>query len=672
MSETSTDDISNKKVGFVEELENASVRKQIEFEFNQIFDTAVDGMRIVDKDFKNLMVNKTFVNMTGIPRDKIVGKKCYEVFPGNLCRTSKCPLTQILAGEKHVEVVAEKERTDGKKISCILTATPHIDFTGDVIGIVEDFKDITDYKKVEEELTKSKERYKQLLSTATDYAYTVNVLENGRSFETSYNPGCEAVTGYTPEEYKADSYLWYRMIYEEDQDAVLNQISELLSGRDVGSLEHRIIHRDGSIRWVKNELILHLDEHENLVSYDGLITDITKRKKMEENLQESEEKFRTLYESTTDAIMLLDENGFFDCNAATLRIFGLPSMNRFISKHPYDLSPPKQPDGKDSLAAFNEHIATAFEKGSDYFEWMHKCADGTIFPATVLLNHMKLKDKDILQAVVRNITEQKRSEKEIIKKNMDLKVAHKKLSSLNKDLERKVKDRTAKVEKLLKQKDEFIGQLGHDLKNPLNPLVNLLPIVEKHEKDPESKELLHVINRNVDYMKNLVVKTIKLARLNASGTEFSFEDINLLEKINVVVEKNKPMLDEDHMMVESKINEDIIVKADELRLEELFDNLVNNAVKYSPNGGNITIDAKEDKDFVIVSVKDLGIGMTEGQLDHIFDEFYKADESRHDFHSSGLGLTICKRIVEKHGGRIWAESSGEGHGSTVFFTIPKS
>jgi len=672
MSETSTDDISNKKVGFVEELENASVRKQIEFEFNQIFDTAADGIRIVDKDFKNLMVNKTFVDMTGIPRDKIVGKKCYEVFSGNLCRTPKCPLTQILAGEKRVEVVVEKERTDGKKISCILTATPHIDFTGDVIGIVEDFKDITDYKKVEEELTEGKERYKQLLSTATDYVYTVNVLENGRSFETSYSPGCEAVTGYTPEEYKADSYLWYRMIYEEDQDAVLNQISELLSGKDVGSLEHRIIHRDGSIRWVKNELILHFDEHENLVSYDGLITDITKRKKVEENLQESEEKFRTLYESTTDAIMLLDENGFFDCNAATLRIFGLSSMNRFISKRPHDLSPSKQPDGKDSLAAFNEHIATAFEKGSDYFEWMHKCADGTIFPATVLLNHMKLKDKDILQAVVRDITEQKRSEKEIKEKNMDLKVAHKKLSSLNKDLERKVKDRTAKVEKLLKQKDEFIGQLGHDLKNPLNPLVNLLPIVEKHEKDPESKELLHVINRNVDYMKNLVVKTIKLARLNASGTEFSFEDINLLEKINVVVEKNKLMLDENHMMVESKINEDIIVKADELRLEELFDNLVNNAVKYSPNGGNITIDAKEDKDFVIVSVKDLGIGMTEGQLDHIFDEFYKADESRHDFHSSGLGLAICKRIVEKHSGRIWAESSGKGHGSTVFFTIPKS
>jgi signal transduction histidine kinase len=84
----------------------------------------------------------------------------------------------------------------------------------------------------------------------------------------------------------------------------------------------------------------------------------------------------------------------------------------------------------------------------------------------------------------------------------------------------------------------------------------------------------------------------------------------------------------------------------------------------------ITIDAKEDKDFVTVSIKDTGIGITEEQLSHIFDEFYKADEARHDFDSSGLGLPICKRIVEKHGGKIWVESPGEGGGTTFYFTIP--
>jgi len=114
------------------------------------------------------------------------------------------------------------------------------------------------------------------------------------------------------------------------------------------------------------------------------------------------------------------------------------------------------------------------------------------------------------------------------------------------------------------------------------------------------------------------------------------------------------------------------LQADKLRLEELFDNLIGNSIKYSPNGGNITIDAEDDGKFVVVFVKDEGTGMTSEQLEHVFEEFYKADESRHDFNSSGLGLSICKRIVEKHGGKIWAESEGKGKGTTMFFTIPTS
>ncbi|MDY6964441.1 MAG: PAS domain S-box protein [Halobacteriota archaeon] len=106
--------------------------------------------------------------------------------------------------------------------------------------------------------------------------------------------------------------------------------------------------------------------------------------------------------------------------------------------------------------------------------------------------------------------------------------------------------------------------------------------------------------------------------------------------------------------------------------KEIIDNLISNAVKYSyEGGGTITINSKNCDDFVIVSVKDTGVGMAGEELSQIFDEFYKADASRHDLDSSGLGLSICKRIVEKQGGKIWAESSGEGKGSTFYFTIPK-
>jgi len=254
----------------------------------------------------------------------------------------------------------------------------------------------------------------------------------------------------------------------------------------------------------------------------------------------------------------------------------------------------------------------------------------------------------------------------------DLQAAQSELEMLNNELEHKVKERTEEVIKLLRQKDEFINQLGHDLKNPLGPLLNLIPVLEKNETDLERKEIFEVLNRNTNHMKNLVVKTIQLAKLNSTTTKLSFEDTNLLGEIDDVIEKGKLLFEENNIEIENKTSEDIMVKADKLRLTELFDNLIGNSVKYSLDGGKITIDAKEEKDFVTVSIKDAGMGITEEQLSRIFDEFYKADWSRHDFDSSGLGLPICKRIVEKHGGKIWAESEGEGKGTTMFFTLPTS
>ena len=124
------------------------------------------------------------------------------------------------------------------------------------------------------------------------------------------------------------------------------------------------------------------------------------------------------------------------------------------------------------------------------------------------------------------------------------------------------------------------------------------------------------------------------------------------------------------MTVVNNITSSIIVEADRLRLTELFTNLLTNATKYAKKGGGIiTIDAVKDPMFVTVSVKDTGIGMNEEQMKRIFDEFYKADLSKHEMDSTGLGLSICKRIVDRHGGKIWAESAGLGLGSTFYFTL---
>ena len=256
--------------------------------------------------------------------------------------------------------------------------------------------------------------------------------------------------------------------------------------------------------------------------------------------------------------------------------------------------------------------------------------------------------------------------------NKDLNITRNNLNKLNKTLEKRVKDRTIEVDMLLKQKDEFINQLGHDLKTPLMPLSTLIPLLMQKEKDATKREWLEVLNRNVDYMKGIVIKTLDLARLNSPKTKFSIEEINLKDEVARTIENKITLFENKKIKLNNNIADDYYVKADKLRLEELLTNILENSIKYNRNGGEITINAEKEKNFVKVSIKDTGIGMTNGQIKHMFDEFYKADQSRHDFDSSGLGMTISKRIVERHNGKIWAESPGLGKGTTVNFTLPLS
>jgi len=134
---------------------------------------------------------------------------------------------------------------------------------------------------------------------------------------------------------------------------------------------------------------------------------------------------------------------------------------------------------------------------------------------------------------------------------------------------------------------------------------------------------------------------------------------------------NTSLFDNYDVVVKNNVSSDCFARVDCVHIQEVFMNLFTNAVKYMEGSGSITVEAKCSDQHVLVSVKDTGVGLTKDQISRLFDEYYKADTSRHDFESSGLGLSICKRIIARHDGRIWAESSGLGKGSTFYFTLPK-
>jgi len=239
------------------------------------------------------------------------------------------------------------------------------------------------------------------------------------------------------------------------------------------------------------------------------------------------------------------------------------------------------------------------------------------------------------------------------------------------NLEQKVKEKTEEAHSLLVQKDQFIAQLAHDLKTPLTPIIALLPLLRQRTKDPKATEMLEIITKNVSYIKELIFKTLELAKLGVPNGGIALSDTKLSHVVTKILEARKPVFEQKRIIVENRVSDDIVVKADSFMLQEALDNIISNAAKFTTEGGTVAIDANRDSDsIVVVRVRDTGIGMTKDQLGQVFMEFYKADPSRHDLTSTGLGLSICKRIIEKHGGKIWAESDGLGKGSTIIFTLP--
>jgi len=173
-------------------------------------------------------------------------------------------------------------------------------------------------------------------------------------------------------------------------------------------------------------------------------------------------------------------------------------------------------------------------------------------------------------------------------------------------------------------------------------------------------------------MKDLVNKTITFAKLNSDKINFSFIDLNLSDFLDHIKQQMQVTLEKENTQFLVDIDPSLMVFADEMQLSEVFHNLISNSLKYAQKEQNPIIKITADKkcsNEVIIAVQDNGIGMTKEQIDNVFDEFYKADEARTDIDSHGLGLNICKRIIEKHGGSIWVESNGPGTGSQFIFTL---
>ncbi|MFS8117635.1 MAG: PAS domain S-box protein [Microcoleus sp.] len=304
-------------------------------------------------------------------------------------------------------------------------------------GFVED---ITQRKKAEAGLKESEERLRMVIEGVKDYA--IFMLDTN-GYVASWNSGAKRILGYGANEIVGKSSDCF---YTPEDIAIGKQQEKLVTATAAGRYESEgwRFRKDGSRFWANIIVTPLRDESGELQGFSQVMQDITKQKRAAEEkmqliafLQASEKKFRSLYESTTDAVMLLDEEGFLDCNPATLKLFGCSNEAEFCGKHPSEFSPLLQPNGQDSTSLSQEKINTSLEMGNCRFDWRHCRLDGSEFPAEVLLTSMDIGGKIGLQAVVRDITYRVQAQEA--------------LKQANEVLECRVKERTSQLEDAIKK-----------------------------------------------------------------------------------------------------------------------------------------------------------------------------------------------------------------------------
>ncbi len=378
-----------------------------------------------------------------------------------------------------------------------------------------------------------------------------------------------------------------------------------------------------------------------------------------------EEGYRALFETTRDAVMLLDEQGFFDCNPATLRVFGCETRDQFTNRHPSEFSPAVQPGGILSSELSVKHINEALSTGSCFFEWEHKRLDGSVFPAEVLLSAFEIAGRKVLQASVRDITERKRAERELL-----------------------VAKETA--ESASRAKSEFLANMSHEIRTPLNAVIGMTGLLLDTPLDKQQREFAETIRTSGDALLSLINDILDFSKIEAGRLEIEKMPVGVRACVESAIDLVAPRAAEKGLELGCLIlaHTPERIMSDPGRLRQILVNLLSNAIKFTPRG-EIAIEvrgldrtvtgpeapaekhARETEVTLEFAVKDTGIGIPPDRMHRLFQSFSQVDASiTRRYGGTGLGLAISKKLAELLGGTMWVESEGvPGKGARFSFTV---
>ncbi|MBU4485750.1 MAG: PAS domain S-box protein, partial [Candidatus Delongbacteria bacterium] len=378
-----------------------------------------DGVIATDINGNITRMNRVAELLTGWSITDALNRQMNEVFKIVNANTRKevfNPIKLVLNDRKRVGLANHTIliSKDGKEYQIDDSAAPILNSAGKIQGVILVFSDITEKYTHQKKTAESERFFNSLLSNLKGMVYR---CKNDEFRTTTYvNRESKELTGYDPQEFYEGGKVHYSdIIHEQDRNPVISEVENRLTAKKHFVMEYRIIDAAGNVKWVLEKGRGIYDENGKLLFLEGFITDITKRKLAEQALIDSEEKFRTLFEESNDAIYLMDGDTFIDCNDEAVRMFNCDSRDDMVNHKPMEFSPPVQPDGKLTNDSALAHINSALSGNPQRFYWKHRKKDGSLFDAEVSLNSLNLKGKTYLQAIVRDISFRVQADRELYK-----------------------------------------------------------------------------------------------------------------------------------------------------------------------------------------------------------------------------------------------------------------
>jgi PAS domain S-box-containing protein len=623
-------------------------------------DSIGDAVIATDTTGKVTFLNGVAQALTGWSAKDAAGRPLADVFhiiDESTGEPAESPVDKALAEGRVVGLANNTVLTarDGTQHVIDDSAAPIRDEMGRVLGVILTFRDLTQQRSSELAIQDARDYAENIVDTVREpllvLSADLRVRSASRSFYQTFRVAPAETVG--------------RLVYElgngQWRIPALRQLLEQMLPDGAAFQDFEVNHDfpgiGARVMMLNARRMYRERNHTELILL--AIEDITERRRAEHGLRESEERFRVMVEGVKDyAIILLDAGGrvagWNDGAARTLgyeegEILG-KSVALFFTEHDRNTRRPERELGEAAATgAANNDL------------WMER-KDGSRFWASGTTTPLRAEGGQVrgFVKILRDLTERKR-------------------------LEDALRNRAEQLMEADRRKDEFLAMLAHELRNPLAPLRNALNLERLADPNPKTtiRDGRAIMERQIEQLVRLVDDLLDISRITRGKIQLDKERVDLALVMDRAIEGSRPSIEARRHVLEATLPpETLPLDADPVRLAQIFQNLLTNAAKYTPEGGRIRLTAekvvgrggssgKTDHEEIVVRVRDTGIGIAPEMLPKVFDLFTQAERSLARAEGGlGIGLTLVRRLTEMHGGSVEAHSEGVGRGSEFVVRLP--